>query len=52
LAKTTRAERAGGMAQAVECLPSEHKALSSNPSTKNNSKKENLKWPITLKYIY
>jgi hypothetical protein len=28
--KITRAKRAGGMAQAIECLPSKHKALSSN----------------------
>jgi hypothetical protein len=32
ISKTTRAKRAGGMSQIVECLPSKHKALSSNPA--------------------
>jgi hypothetical protein len=36
--KITRGKRAGGMAQVVECLPSKHKALSSNPSTTNTKK--------------
>jgi hypothetical protein len=31
--KTTRAKRAGRMAQMVECLPSKREALNSNPST-------------------
>jgi hypothetical protein len=31
--KITRAKRARGMAQAVECLPSKHKDLSSSPRT-------------------
>jgi hypothetical protein len=29
----------GGVAQAVECLPSKHKALSSNPTTIKGGKK-------------
>jgi hypothetical protein len=35
-------KRAGGVAQAVECLPSKCEALNSNPSTakKNNNKKK------------
>jgi hypothetical protein len=32
-AKITRAKRTGGMVQAVKCLPSKHKAWSSNCST-------------------
>jgi hypothetical protein len=28
-----RPYRAGGVVQVIECLPSKHKALSSNPST-------------------
>jgi hypothetical protein len=31
--KITNAKRARGVPQAVECLPSKHKALISNPST-------------------
>jgi hypothetical protein len=30
------------MVQAVECLPSKHKALSSNPSTEKNSLRKKL----------
>jgi hypothetical protein len=37
--------RADGAAQAVECLPSKYKILSSNPSTAN--KKQNQKRSIT-----
>jgi hypothetical protein len=33
------AVRAGAMAQVVGCMPSKCKALSSNPSTKNNKKR-------------
>jgi hypothetical protein len=33
LSKITREKRAGGMAWVIECLPSKHKALSSNLST-------------------
>jgi hypothetical protein len=33
ISKITRAKRAGGLAQEVECLPSKCKALISNPST-------------------
>jgi hypothetical protein len=33
---TAKKEKAGGMAQAVECLPSKHKALISNTSTTKN----------------
>jgi hypothetical protein len=33
---------AGGMAQAVECLPSKNKALTSNPNTIKKKKKPNL----------
>jgi hypothetical protein len=29
-------KRAGGVAQVVECLPSQHEALSSNPCTTKN----------------
>jgi hypothetical protein len=32
--------RAGGVAQAVECLLSKYKALSSNPSTKKKKKED------------
>jgi hypothetical protein len=40
--KSTKAKRAGGMAQVVKCLPSKHGALSSTPITnkKNKSKKK------------
>jgi hypothetical protein len=38
LKKITKAKRAGGMAQEVECLHSKCKPLSSNPST---AKKKN-----------
>jgi hypothetical protein len=31
--------RAGGVTQAVECLPSKHEALSSNTSTKRKKKR-------------
>jgi hypothetical protein len=33
ISKITRAKRAGGVAQAVEPLPSKHEALNSSPST-------------------
>jgi hypothetical protein len=33
ISKVTKAKRAGGMAQAVESLPSKLKPLSSNPSS-------------------
>jgi hypothetical protein len=33
ISKITRAKRAGGVAQAVECLTHKHEALSPNPST-------------------
>jgi hypothetical protein len=33
---------AGGMAQVVECLPSNHEALSSNPDTTKSKKPLNL----------
>jgi Trk K+ transport system NAD-binding subunit len=33
--KVTKDKRAGSVAQVVECLPSKHKALNSNPSTAN-----------------
>jgi hypothetical protein len=32
IAKISRAQRAGAVAQVVVCLPSKHKALSSTPS--------------------
>jgi hypothetical protein len=37
--KITRARRAGGMAQMVECMLSKPKALSSNSSTAKGKKK-------------
>jgi hypothetical protein len=36
ISKITIAKRAGGMAQAVERLPTKHKALNSNHSTSKN----------------
>jgi hypothetical protein len=39
LSKITRAKRAGGMAQAVEHLPSKCDTLSSNPRTTKKKKK-------------
>jgi hypothetical protein len=38
--------RAGGMVQVVECLPSNHEVLSSNPSTAKRKKKERI-CPLT-----
>jgi hypothetical protein len=32
-------KRAGGVVQEIECLPSKHKTLSSNPRTKNKQTK-------------
>jgi hypothetical protein len=37
--KITKAKRAGGVAQVVECLPSKFKALSSKPSTEKKKLK-------------
>jgi hypothetical protein len=37
--KRTRVKRAGGMAQGIEHLPSEYKALSSNPKTKKEKRR-------------
>jgi hypothetical protein len=34
ISKITKAKRTGGMAQAIECLPSKYEALSSNLSIK------------------
>jgi hypothetical protein len=44
-------KQAGGVARVVECLPSKHKALSSNPTKNwanesNSSQKMKYKWPI------
>jgi hypothetical protein len=33
---------AGGMAQVVDCLPSKHEALSSNPSTDKKKQRKEL----------
>jgi hypothetical protein len=54
--KTTRAERAGGVAQAAACLPSKCKALSSNPgaSQKNksiNKRPHGIAWQETLAHV-
>jgi hypothetical protein len=38
--KNNQGKRARGMAQAVEYLPSKHKALSSSPSTAKKKKKK------------
>jgi hypothetical protein len=35
--KITKAKKAGGMAQVVECLPSKYTALSSNSSTRKKN---------------
>jgi hypothetical protein len=43
ISKITRAKRVGGIAQAVECLPSKHKALSSNPMPQKKKKNGNIK---------
>jgi hypothetical protein len=44
LKNTQHKKRAGGVAQMVQHLPSKHKALSSNPSTKKNFKYCNGKY--------
>jgi hypothetical protein len=41
LSLKTRAKRAGGFTQEVECLPSKCKALSSNPSTAKRKRVSN-----------
>jgi hypothetical protein len=38
--KQTKAKRAGGMTQVVECLPSKYKTLNSNHSTAKKKKKK------------
>jgi hypothetical protein len=38
--KKSKQKRAGGMPQAVECLPSKLKALSSNPTIAKKKKKK------------
>jgi hypothetical protein len=43
--KITKAIRAWGLVQVVECLPSKCKAMSSNPS---NAKKEKKSWSKIL----
>jgi hypothetical protein len=40
IAKITKAKRAEVLAQVVECLPSKHEALKSNPSTEKKKRKE------------
>jgi hypothetical protein len=40
ISKITRVKRDGSVAQAVECLPSKKKALSSNPSIVKERKEE------------
>jgi hypothetical protein len=43
ISKISRAQRAGGLSQVVECLPSKNEALSSNStSAKNKEKKREL----------
>jgi hypothetical protein len=50
--KKTKAKRAGGVTQVVTHLPSKHEALSSNPNTaKQNKKQANKKNPKCLKDI-
>jgi hypothetical protein len=41
--KQTKAKRAGGMTQVVECLPSKYKTLNSNHSTAKKKKKKKRK---------
>jgi hypothetical protein len=45
ISKVTRIKKAGGVAQAEECLPSKHKVLSSNPSTAKPKAKHQTKKP-------
>jgi hypothetical protein len=49
ISKITRAKRIGGMAQAVEYVPSKHKALSSNPN-KPKKKSKNTGFQFTLQF--
>jgi hypothetical protein len=43
--KNTKAKRACGMAQAIECLPGKCEVLSSNPSiAKNNNNNLEAEW--------
>jgi hypothetical protein len=44
--KQVKVKRAEGMAQAVECLSSNLKALSLNPCTERKGKKRKEKWPF------
>jgi signal recognition particle GTPase len=44
--KITKVKRAGDMAQVVECLPSKHKTLSSNPLTIKKKKKSRMEYMI------
>jgi hypothetical protein len=39
-AKTTKAKRAGGQTGVMECLPSKHEALRSNPTGQKKKRKE------------
>jgi hypothetical protein len=52
ISKIIREKRAGGMAQVIECLPSNTESLSSNPSTPHHIHKKMEKIHRSLLFIY
>jgi hypothetical protein len=51
ISKITKAKRAEGVAQVVQCLPSKCKALSSNPDCQKEKKKKEDWYYLILRFI-